>query len=143
MKIEGKSVVDAKRPVYLSITESDIRKATPSDPHCCAAAQACMRQFHAKEAIVHMARIYVLQGRRWFRYQTPLSIRSEIIAYDRRASFCPGTYKLAILQPSKRANGKRQGSITTKAKKNGRSATRAKPHFIKNIRAHMANWKYD
>ena len=143
MKIDGLPVVDAKRPLILTITAGDIKKATPGDPSCCAAAKALERQDGVKGARVHMGRVYVLTGKKWHRYETPASMRSEIIAFDRRTSFMPGLYKLGAISPSQHT-GKQQGSKTnqTRAKSAPTHGVykRMKPHFVKDVRVRMAEF---
>jgi hypothetical protein len=133
MKINGTPVVDAPHNVKLTITAADIRKGDTKDPGACAAAQACMRQLHAKAARVHIGRTYLLIDKKWMRFQTPGDLRSEIVAFDRGGTFEPGEYHLAAMSPANKL-GKRQGS--NKPKKN--RIKRAKPHIITGIRAHGA-----
>ena len=146
MKIDGLPVVDAKTPIMLSINAHDIKKGAGGDPDHCAAAVACMRQLECKAAKVHMGRIYILTGKKWYRYSTPASIRSEIIAFDRRVSFKPGIYKLnPVCPPEVAARGKQQGSRTnqTRAKTAARKYKRATPHFVEGVRGRMAEFNRD
>lgn len=142
MKIDGLPVVDAGRPTILTITAGDIRAGKPGDPTCCAAALACMRQLGASAALVHMARIYVKFGKKWVRYHTPGSIRSEVIAFDRRSSFKPGDYKLNPLQPSK-TTGRQQGTRNGQTRHGQSKKRRAAPHFLTNVRERMAHFQHD
>jgi hypothetical protein len=144
MKINGLPVVDAKTPIMLSINANDIKKGDGGDPDACAAAVACMRQLDCRAAKVHMGRIYILNGKKWFRYSTPASIRSEIIAFDRRNSFKPGIYKLnPPFHSDVVARGKQKGSKTnqTRAKAATRKFKRATPHFVEGVRGRMADFK--
>jgi hypothetical protein len=127
--IDGLPVVDAKRPVRITVTKNDVAKADTKHPENCAAARACVRDLHALEARVHLARVYIRMNQsNWQRYQTPQILRSEIIAFDRGGTFEPQDF---ILEPLKHyTTGKRQGSIPkTRSGKKRRS-----PMIIKNVR---------
>lgn len=137
MKIHGKPVVDAKRRTTITITSKDIQRGNNKDPGGCAAALAIIRERHVKAARVHLGRTYILKGGKWVRYNTPDSVRSEIISFDRGATFQPGTYTFRPVQPSHRGIGKRQGSGKDKRKKNAKP--RAKPHVVYGVRQHGAN----
>ena len=146
MKIDGLPVVDAKAPIVLTITAADIRKGHGGEPDSCAAAIACIRQLDCRAAKVHMGRIYVLNGKKWYRYETPQSIRSEVIAFDRRNSFKPGVYKLNPVTPSKVASrGKRNGTKTgqTRGRASAVKFKRASPHFVEGVRGRMADFSRD
>lgn len=145
MKINGLQVVDAKTPIHLIITANDIKKGDTSNPDSCAAAVACMRQLDCRAAKVHMGCIYILNGKKWYRYLTPGSLRSEIIAFDRRTSFKPGTYKINPPKPSAVAvRGKQAGSKTNQSGRGKvvpRRYKRAAPHFVEGVRGRMHDFK--
>jgi hypothetical protein len=96
MRIEGKPVLNATKPVDIHITPLDIRTAKAKDPTACAAAKACVRELQATAAIVKRGRTYLKLGRSWFRFKTPLSLRSEIISFDRGGVFEPGEHTLLV-----------------------------------------------
>ena len=127
-KLDGLPIKDAKKDVVLTITPEDIRRGRSGKPDACAVAQACMRQLHCSAARVHLARIYGRGQGTWYRYMTPGSIRSEIIAYDRRSSFKPGDYLLHPPGPSHKTNGKQQGS----------KKSQTKPHAVKKFKKKRA-----
>jgi hypothetical protein len=141
MKIDGLPVVDAKAAIKLIITAGDIRRGKGGNPDTCAAAIACMRQLDCRAAKVHMGRIYVLSRKKWYRYDTPQSIRSEIIAFDRRHSFKPGIYKLRPPRPSDVAvRGKQKGSKTNQSARL-KSRKRIAPHFVEGVRGRMHDYE--
>lgn len=111
MEINGKKVVNATKPLVLQITQGDCDNGKTKDPGGCAAARALKRQLHVTKARVHLGRVYVERSDSWVRYHTPVSLKAEIIAFDRGGSFEPGEYKLSPMQPSKRT-GKKQGAKT-------------------------------
>ncbi len=102
--IGGIPVVDATKPITLKISANDIKKGANKNPGACAAALACLRQIKGIErARVHIGRTYILKGGKWQRYLTPLSLRSEIVAFDRGGKFQPGEYVIKPLAPSHRS----------------------------------------
>lgn len=108
--IEGLPVLNAKKPLKIHILPIDISKADVKVPEKCAAARAIVRECHALEARVHLGRVYVRSNKsNWQRYETPKSLRSELIAFDRGGTFQPGTYELIPLKSSKHPTGERQG----------------------------------
>ncbi len=97
MEINGKKVVDATKKLKIHITQRDAKIGDNKNPSGCAAALAVKRD--ASDCIsarVHIGRVYVETPTKWIRYQTPDSLRSEIIAFDRGGTFDPGDYLLGI-----------------------------------------------
>ena len=137
-QIDGLPVLNAKKPITLTINSNDIAKADRKEPLDCAVARACRRELHAKEVKVHLGRVYVRMNEgSWTRYMTPKSMRDEIIAFDRGGDFAPGTFTLPPPTPSKAANGKRQGG-KTKPKKRSAGKKRMPPHVVANVRSGAA-----
>lgn len=137
MKINGLPVVDAKGPVTIKITNTDVKNGNNKDPASCAAARALCRKQGIAEARVHIGRTYVRIGRKWIRYYTTPALRSEIVSFDRGGSFEPGIYKLRPLAPSDRASGKRQGSAKAVPSKNPKK--RQAYHWVRGVRQWGAN----
>lgn len=135
MKINGKKVVDARKPLLLEITDQDVARGDKKEATSCAAAVACKRQLGAKSARVHLSRTYVEYDDRWVRYSTPSSIRTEIVSFDRGKKFEAGEYKLPILQPSKHAKGIRQGTHSNSKKLKGNTNGRGAHHHVSGVRA--------
>jgi len=113
MTIDGLPVLDATKSETISITAADIKKGRSKEPSKCAAAVACMRQFHVHEALIHRGRAYLRHKDHWLRYLVPAALRSEIVAVDRGGTFEPGQYTLHKIQPSRahdvsRDTGKRK-----------------------------------
>ncbi len=151
MEIAGKPVRNAKKPIVLVITSDDVKKGATRDPASCAAALACKRQMNAAEARVHTGRTYVRIKDEWIRFNTPVSLQKEIVAFDRGGSFEPGEYELRPLPVSHiKRQGKRQGSagrlsVAEQSKKYRREKSaglapkRRKVHITTGVRAHGAN----
>jgi hypothetical protein len=130
-EIDGLPVIDAKRPITITITKSDVDKADVKEPAGCAVARACRRDLHAIEARVHLARVYVRTNKgNWTRYMTPRSMRSEIVAFDRGGQFEPGEFTLSAPSATK-VLGKRRGGSKPFVK---RGKKRKPPHVITNVR---------
>ncbi len=136
MEIAGKKVVNATKPLLLNITKSDCTNGNVKDPGACAAALALRRQLHVKKARVHLGRVYVEQDDKWVRYNTPQSLKHEIISFDRGGSFEPGEDKLYAMQPSKQT-GKRQ-SKSTKRKAPRVKIARISRHVTTGVRHTLA-----
>lgn len=134
LEIDGLPVIDAKRALKLTVTKLDINKADVKEPDSCAVARACRRELHAKKVRVHLSRVYIrTNDTNWTRYMTPLSMRDEIIAFDRGGRFVAQEFTLSPIAPSK-AMGKRAGG---KDKPRPRATTgrkRIKPHVITDVR---------
>ena len=133
MKIQGIEVVDADKPVVLHIRDADT-KTGKKDPEKCAAAKAACRIPGVVEARVYRTRTFLLmqnkQGKKqWKRYQTPDSIRNEVIAFDRGGSFEPDDY---VMKPV--AERDRLGATYKRYKPGKRKGKRPTPHVVKGIR---------
>lgn len=129
--IDGKIVVDAKKPLMLHITAADITNADRKEPHACVVARACRRELHVKEVRVHLSRIYVrTNDSNWTRYHTPASLRSEIIAFDRGGEFSKGEHRLVPLQPAKRLGADKR----KRSKRNRKPEKKREYRVVKDVR---------
>jgi hypothetical protein len=127
MQINGKKVVDATRKARIVITDRDITEGDNKNPSGCAAARAAKRTLpHCISARVHIGRIYIEQEKRWLRYFTPDSLRSEIIAFDRGGRFQPGEYVLKTPGRSETEEARREYR-----ERGGSAASRNKPGHSK------------
>lgn len=101
MEINGKPVLNGKTKWLLSIDDIDIAGSRRRGPGQCAAARAIMReQRNVKSVRVHIGRVFLEYEDHWERYQTPASLRSEVIAFDRGGTFLPGVHSIPPLSPS-------------------------------------------
>jgi len=133
--IDGKPIINAKKPITIHINKNDISKADIKEPADCAVARACRRELHVKEVRVHLGRVYLRANEgNWTRYVTPKALRAEIIAFDRGGAFEPGEYELKAIPPSKAPTGKAQGSLKNKTRPKKLHKKRAKPHVVTNVR---------
>ena len=141
MKIDGLPVIDAKEPVTVHVTNIDVKRGKSNDPARCAFAQACVHDLECDEARVHMGRVYLRFGKKWVRYQTPGSIRSEVIAFDRRHSFKAGEYMIRPVCPAEiKLRGKQAGSKrnqTNPLRDKSAPKKRAPYHLVEGVRVRM------
>lgn len=130
MIIDKTKVKDAMRKLQLTITKRDINGSKRGIPESCAAAKCLMRMDGVDEAIVYRTRTYVRRGNVWTRYVTPMSLKIELVAFDRGGTFEPGEHFLLPVPHYERPTGKRQGSD-----KDQRKGTSSRSyHRISNIR---------
>lgn len=141
--VEGKPVIEARRSLNLRVLLQDIKKGRKKNPYCCAAAEACKRQFKVKKARVNITRTYLLTAlgdgtKAWIRYFNPPSLVTEIKKFDRTGRFTMAEYRLT--PPSKSA---RESFLRAKSRKrkahastpiNGDQKKRAY-HFTQGVRA--------
>lgn len=116
MEINGKRVVDAKRPAFIKITPRDVKEGDNKNPSSCAAAKAAKHSIpECISARVHIGRVYIEQEKQWIRYDTPDALRTEIIAFDKGGSFQPGEYKLRAPSPASTVEGRARAADKTRA----------------------------
>lgn len=97
-RLDGLPVVDAIKPTWFEIGAEDISYALRKNGDYCAAAMALCRDDKIEDAFVHLSRAYV--HNRWVRYLTPANLRRELIAFDKRGVFKPGSYRLGAPSPT-------------------------------------------
>ena len=117
MEIAGKRVVNATKPVTITITPRDVASGDNKNPSACAAAKAAKHSIEeCISARVHIGRVYIEQDKKWVRYNTPDSLKQEIIAFDRGGTFAPGEYILRPISIGETAAGRlaRKGSETNR-----------------------------
>lgn len=148
MRINGKRVVDATKSLEITITKRDAELGKNKDPGGCAAARAILRTYRpegAKSTRVHIGRTYIEYPDKWVRYKTPLSLKAEIVSFDRgnKPEFMEGNYKLQKIAPTDRMGvrtNKKHGPEATrhKARKDRIKIARA-VHHVEGVRARGAN----
>lgn len=140
-EINGLPIVDATRTIRIHISQRDAKLGKTKDPGACAAARSCIRTVdECTAARIHLSCAYLKMGAVWVRYKTSQALRSEIVAFDRGASFEPGIYTLAAVPPSQRVNNKKKRSgSNTNRNKPGKHRKLAVRHVTTNVRPHGAN----
>ena len=143
MEIAGKKVVDAKKPLRISISKADAAKGKTKDPGACAAARAIVRTIaDCKSARVHLGRTYIEFPDRWVRYKTPEGLKVEIVSFDRgsKAEYTEGEYTLYAPSPTDRIGTRTGRGVrgSTSGKKKRAHIARV-IHQIEGVRASGAN----
>jgi len=150
MRINGMDVFDATKPLMININKTDATNGKGKDPGACAAALAAMRSLGATKARVHLSRVYLeldptalgiksRESKVWIRYQTPHSLRSEIIALDRGGKVAPGAHKLIPPKPCIQLAKRKKQLRNKNAKKTPQRGNRALYHKVADVRARGAN----
>ena len=141
MEINGKRVVDATKPLHISINKRDASLGKTKDPGACAAARAIIRTVaDAKGARVHLGRTYVEYPDKWVRYKTPDALKTEIVSFDRggKAEYTEGDYTLYAPTPTDRLGNRPKPQGKTGSKKRRPHIARI-IHQIEGVRARGAN----
>lgn len=141
MRINGKRVVDATRPLHITVTPRDAALGKNKDPAGCAAARAIVRGYReegARGARVHLGRTYVEFDDKFVRYRTPGALKLEIVSFDRgtKPEYSAGQYNLAPIAPSMRLGVKRGSTSGRRGKRPHIARIR---HQIEGVRARGAN----
>lgn len=137
MEIAGKRVVDATKPVTIKITPRDIASGDNKNPSSCAAAKAAKHSIEeCISARVHIGRVYIEQDKKWVRYNTPDSLKQEIIAFDRGGSFAPGEYTLRPISAAETSEGRRRAKAPGPSGTTGAARSRRKNLLVAKIKRH-------
>jgi len=123
------TVVDATKAVEVSVNRRDCKDAKKLNPSECALARAAKRELHADGVIIGMGTSYVIRGKQAIRFDTPESVRREIVSFDRHQDFAPGDYYLTPKSPTGRI-----GASGSRSKKGGNHSSRRKMHHSARVR---------
>lgn len=141
MKINGHSVIDAKKPVKIRITTRDCRVGGNKDPGACAAARAVLREIpDATQARIHISRAYIQNSKgTWTRYLTSPALRTELVAFDRGGAFEPGEYILSPIPKTLKLGTKFVAKAKAKSKAKQDRNFGGGRKVVKNVRPRGAN----
>jgi hypothetical protein len=139
MDINGKPVVDATEHMVVEITKEDCEKGKNKNPSACAAARAILREYKVKSARVHVGITYIEEDKRWIRYKTPHSLRTELVAFDRGGTFEPGIYTLCPPTSGMRLSELKKRNLPKLPPEAHRGKTTRLRHETTNIRPRGAN----
>ena len=157
MKINGKPVVDSKRPLTLEVTLDDIKHSNPMDPAGCAAAVAVMRQEGVTTALVHLSKAYVERPTHYERFEVPRKLRQEVVSYDRGGSFEPDEFTLSVPPPSQQTKTRKiayrlqvpggKNALPKKSdwktyKTKGVAGNRPRKHMVTKVRARPSGFSW-
>ena len=100
---EIRSCEDSQKYVTVTVSKQDCAAGKEKDSQHCAMARALKRE-HKVEAIVGPTYSYIIdiERKRAIRFQTPLSVKQEIVSFDRHHDFEPGSYHLSPVSPTRR-----------------------------------------
>lgn len=127
------SAVDADKPVEVSVSAKDCKEGKKLNPAECALAQATRRELKADGVIIGISSSYVIKGKQAIRFDTPESVRREIVSFDRHQDFAPGDYYLQPKSPTSRLGAGKEYQRDYR-KKHGGKITRRKIHTSARIR---------
>lgn len=96
------TVVDATKPVEISVNRRDCKESKRLNPSECALARAGRRELKSDGVIIGVSTSYVIRGTQAIRFETPESVQREIVSFDRHQDFAPGDYYLTPKAPSMR-----------------------------------------
>ncbi len=100
-------IVNATKPIRISVTAKDSAKASKKDPNNCALAVACKRQKLAEAVIIGIGVSYLISGDTATRYRTSHGVGREITSFDRHHDFAAGEdYLLASIKPQRKRTRK-------------------------------------
>lgn len=129
MTINGKPVMDGVASKKLVIKPDDIDHAKTKSASGCAAAVAIRRQFKVKGARVYLSRTFMEHPSVWVRYNTPASLRAEIISFDRGyRNWKGGEFTLRPPSPGQLAGAREKARKKAEAKGEPRDPSHAKIH---------------
>lgn len=126
-------VVDAKRPLQISVTEEDCKGSKKRKPDACALAKACERKYDG--AIVSLAVAYLIKGNRATRYRVPQAVSRELVSFDRHHDFAPGKYHLRAPKEGEKLGARKYPQPENKPGGNVYSASKSRNHKTAGIRA--------
>lgn len=130
---EVEVVVDATRPVEISVNRRDCKVSKRLMASECALATAGKRELNADGVIIGMGTSYVIKGKKAIRFATPNSVKHEIVSFDRHQDFAPGDYYLVPKSPTARLGAEHHN----KTKRSGgadKNQTRRKIHTTARVR---------
>src|SRR5215472_13944922 len=87
-------VRDADDPVFIEVSDKDVKTSHRKDHNECAFAVACKRQEGLQGVIIAKSTAYLVKQRVAIRYEVPGSVAKEIVSFDRGSEFLPGSYSL-------------------------------------------------
>ena len=96
------TIIDAKMPISVHVKDSDCKNAEPLNPKECAMARAAKREYKVDAAVIGISTSYIIKGNKATRFETPESVRREIVSFDRHSDFEPVDYYLTPKSPSTR-----------------------------------------
>ena len=124
-------VMDATKAVEISVNRRDCKIAEKLNPTECALAKAAKRELKVDGVIIGMGTSYLIKDNKAIRFNTPQSVKREIISFDRHKDFAPGDYYLLP-----KSEGQRLGASNNNKNKIGGKykSARRKIHMSARVR---------
>jgi len=132
--LEGLPVRDATANTVITIQPRDISHGKRNKPGECPAARACCRGLGATKALIYRTKTFLRNGKEWVRYNTPQSLRTELVAFDRGGRMMPGDF--IILAPK---GSQRLGRHKPTGPKRRSGKPRRKWHLTESVRERAPN----
>lgn len=110
----GLRIIDARQPLELELSRTDITQAIRKNSKDCAFATACKRQFKARAAYFFRTTAWLEYPDKMVRYILPQSMQKEIVSFDRSKIMAPGVYQLSkptVSDSKKAVNNRNQKRI--------------------------------
>lgn len=102
-----KTAHDAYTPIKIQVMAKDTPSAKQKSPSHCAFAKAACREMEADGAYIGIVESCIIVGDKVIRFQTPESVRREIVSFDRHRDFRPGWYQLSAVCPKRRLGARK------------------------------------
>ena len=118
--LNGKSVVDAAKPLTIQVQRQDIKGATPTDDQNCPIARSLLRGFKVVSVSVGAGVVYVETPKQYVRFVMSKEDQEMVRAYDQSGYFRPCTLQLNVPPASKRI-GARAGTKPGSNKRTGKA----------------------
>lgn len=109
---------DAEKCAEIEVTAADGKNGERKSHKECAMAVACKRTFDLDGVLISVKTAYLIKGTVAKRYSLPESVSREVVSFDRKGGFAPGSYSLSKVpdsrklgvKPAGKKHGERAGS---------------------------------
>ncbi len=118
---------EAKRPVAIEVTATDVSRGKLKKHRECAMANAVCREWGADHAVIGMTYSYVIKGNTAVKFKTPDTVVREIVSFDRNKTFAPGGYHLGPVSPGLTQGAQAERNRNKKASAPKKSTTKHDP----------------
>lgn len=131
-------VRDADKNVIIEVTKADVSASARRAHEGCAMAVACKRKLKVDGVIISRSIAYVVKGKKALRYFVPASVAREVVAFDRGASFEPGSYVLRRPDKSSRLGHMKGGHNRDNEGRKKHNPEDGPRHVTQNVRTSLA-----
>jgi hypothetical protein len=128
-----KTAHDAYSPIKIRLQTKDTAASKQKAADECAFARAVCREMDADGAYIGMVESCVIVDDKVIRFQTPESVRREIVSFDRHRDFRAGEYQLSAVCPKRRLGNRRKVKAPGTGLKAGEKTRVVPPVFHKTV----------